>query len=420
MPPIFLSEIQKKPIWDAQGERVGRCVDVLVRGVGQPFPLVCALALRDGADAPRFIAAEQVGWLRPSILLTTERSKLSPYEPQGDELWLARQVLDRQIVDVDGRRVVRVNDLQLARVGEHLCLVGADVGTMGLLRRLGVEHPIRALFSALRRRPPEAVIPWEDVAPLQADAPIRLRVSRERIGKLHPADIAAIVSDLDRRTGQALIEALDDETLADTLEESPAELQVAVLNHLKPERAADILEKMGPDEAADLLADLPEQTIRRLLELMEEEDAADVRRLLAYPEDSAGGIMTTEFATVPEGLTAGQALDYLRRSEAAQEDEALYYIYITDQAGRLKGVLSLRDLVMCAPEVPLANVAETKPVTADLYTPQREVAHLVAKYDLLAVPVVDEEGVLHGIVTVDDAIDAFIPTAWKKRLPRFF
>jgi len=420
MPPIFLSEIQKKPAWDAQGERVGHCVDVLVGDVEQPFPLVRALALHDGADAPRFVTAEQVGWLRPSILLTAERANLSPYEPQGDELWLARQVLDRQIVDVDGRRVVRVNDLQLARVGEHLCLVGADVGTMGLLRRLGVERPALALFSALRRRPPEAIIPWGDVAPLQADAPIRLRVSRERIGKLHPADIAAIVSDLDRRTGQALVAALDDEMLADTLEESPAELQVAVLNHLTPERAADILEEMGPDEAADLLADLPDQTSKRLLELMEDEDAADVRRLLAYPEDSAGGIMTTEFAAVPEGYTAGQALDYLRRSEAAQEDEALYYVYVTDASGHLKGALSLRDLVMCAPDTPLADVAETDLVTADLYTPQRDVAHLVAKYDLLAVPVVDEEGLLHGIVTVDDAIDTLIPTAWKKRLPRFF
>jgi len=420
MPPIFLSEIQKKPVWDSQGERVGRCVDVLVRGVEQSFPHVRALVLREGADAPHFIAEEQVGWLRPSILLKTEQANIRPYEPQGDELWLARHILDKQIVDVDGRRVVRVNDLQLARVGEHLCLVGADVGTMGLLRRLGIERPARAMFSTLRRHLPEAVIPWEDVAPLEADAPIRLRVSRERIGQLHPADIAAIVNDLDRRTGRALIEALDNETLADTLEESPSELQVAILNHLEPERAADILEEMGPDEAADLLADLPEHKTERFLELMEDEDAADVRRLLAYPEDSAGGIMTTEFATVPEGLTANQALDYLRHSEVAQDDEALYYVYVTDVAGHLKGVLGLRDLVMCPPDTPLADVAETDPVTADLHTPQRDVAQLIAKYDLLALPVVDQENKLHGIVTVDDAIDPFIPTAWKKRLPRFY
>ncbi|MBC8249686.1 MAG: magnesium transporter [Anaerolineales bacterium] len=420
MPPIFLSEIKNKPVWDSRGEYVGRCADVLVGDVDQPFPRVRALSLRDVADTPRFVTAEQVGWLRPSILLTAEKPDLSSYEPKGDELWLARQVLDRQIVDMDGRRVVRVNDLQLARVGKHLCLIGADVGTTGLLRRLGAEKLIRIFFSTLRRRPPEAIITWKDVAPLQADEPIRLQISRERISKLHPADMAAIISDLNRRTGQALIEALDNETLADVLEESPSDFQVAILNSLAPERAADILEEMGPDEATDLLADLPDQTSQRLLELMEDEDAADVRRLLAYPEDSAGGIMTTEFATVPKGLTAGQALDYLRHSEAAQEDEALYYVYVTDTAGHLTGALSLRELVMCAPDTSLSDVAETDLVTVDLHTPQDEVAHLIAKYDLLAVPVVDEEGLLHGVVTVDDAIDAFIPTAWKKRLPRFY
>jgi len=420
MPPIFLSEIMNKPVWDSRGEYVGRCADVLVSDAGRPFPHVRALALRDGADAPRFVREDQVGWLRPSILLAAEKPDLSPYELKDDELWLVRQVLDRQIVDVDGRRVVRVNDLQLAKVGRHLCLVGADVGTTGLLRRLGLERLARRFFSALRRPLPEAIIPWEDVAPLQADAPIRLQVSRERISKLHPADVAAVITDLNRRTGQVLMEALDNETLADVLEESPSDLQIAVLDSLAPERAADILEEMGPDEATDLLADLPNQTSQHLLELMEEEDAADVRRLLAYPEDSAGGIMTTEFATVAEGLTAGQALDYLRHSQAAQEDEALYYVYLTDTSGHLKGGLSLRDLVMCAPDTPLSDVAVTDLVKVDLYTPQEEVAHLIAKYNLLAVPVVDQEGLLHGIVTVDDAIDAIIPTAWKKRLPRLY
>lgn len=420
MPPIFLSQIMKKPVWDSQGEYVGRCADVVVSDAGRAFPRVCALALRDGADAPRFVREEQVDWLRPSILLAAEKPDLSPYELKGDELWLARQVLDRQIVDVDGRRVVRVNDLQLAKVGRHLCLVGADVGTTGLLRRLGLERVARLFFSPLRRPLPEAIIPWENVAPLQADAPIRLQVSRERISKLHPADVAAIISDLNRRTGQALMEILDNERLADVLEESPSEVQIAVLDSLAPERAADILEEMGPDEATDLLAELPPETTRRLLELMEEDEAADVRRLLAYPEDSAGGIMTTEFVTVPEGLTAEQALDYLRHSQAAQEDEALYYVYLTDASGHLKGGLSLRELVVCPPDTSLRDVAETDLVKVDPHTSQDEVAHLIAKYNLLAVPVVDQEGLLHGIVTVDDAIDAVIPTAWKKRLPRFY
>jgi len=416
----FLSEILGKPVWDIRGERVGRCVDLLASNLEAPFPVIEAMAVKDGDRAPRFIAGEQIGYLQPAVLLTVDRRSIRPFEPSGNELHLARQVLDRQIVDTEGRRVVRANDVQITRMGDRFRLTGIDVGLMGLIRRLGIERPVRALLLTLKRPLPETILPWEDVATLHREGALQLRVSREKVSKLHPADIADIVSELDRPTGQALIESLDDELLADALEESSVEFQEAVLTHLKPERAADVLEEMAPDEAADLLADLPKETVERILRLMERKDAEDVRRLLAYPEDTAGGIMTTEFATVPEGLTCGEALDLLRRSEEAQEDEAMYYVYVVDENRVLKGVLSLRDLVMAPPDAPVAEHMQTHLITAGLLTPQEEVAHLVAKYDLLAVPVVDENGVLHGIVTVDDAIDAMLPTAWKKRLPRFY
>jgi Mg2+ transporter MgtE len=268
---------------------------------------------------------------------------------------------------------------------------------------------------------PSGVIPWEDVAPLQHDEPLRLQVSRDKITRLPPADIATILNDLDRHTSEALATTLSDEALADTLEESPMDMQVSVLSHLPPERAADILEEMDPDEAADLLAGLSDQTSAELLNLMEDEDAEDVQDLLRYPVDSAGGIMTTEFVHVPHQLTAGQALDYLRGSREAKEDEVMPYIYLTDENGRLYGIISLRDLVMASQDVPLDEWSEKEPLTVTPYTSQEEVAYLVAKYDLLAVPVVDEESdKLLGIVTVDDAIDAVLPTAWKKRIPRFF
>lgn len=416
----FLSQLQGKTVWDVRGERIGKCLDVLVADVGTAYPPIRALALSNGRDGPRFIAGEQLGWLKPEILLMVASSDLKAYKPKGDELWLGRQVLDQQIVDVEGRRVVRVNDLQFARVGERYCLVGADVGGMGLLRRLGIERPAQALLSVLKRQYAQAIIPWEVVAPLQAEAPIKLRISREKISKLHPADIAEIVSGLDRQMGRALMHSLDNETMAEILEEIEPELQVAVLEDLDRERAADVLEEMDPDEAADLLADLPPEASAQLLELMEDEDASYVRRLLVHPEESAGGIMTTEYATIPEGLTVAEAMDYLRRSEQAHEAEALYYIYVVDAAGRLKGVLDLRDLVLASPEAGIAEYEEREPITVNLSTHQREVARIVAKYNLLAVPVVDEKGVLHGIVTVDDAVDAIIPTAWKKRLPRIF
>ena len=415
---LYVSQLKGKQVWDAWGAPVGHCTDVLVGNPEHAFPPICALALRD-TDL-RFVAAEQVSALYPSIILTVPSKEIRPYTPRGDELWLIDRVLDRQIVDTEGRRVVRVNDLQVARVRDRFCLTGVDIGGLGLLRRLGAERPVGALLRLLKRPLPKGVIPWEDVAPLHREDPLRLRISRDRISQLPPADIAAILNDLDRHTGEALISSLDDVTLADALEEVSADLQVAVLAHLEPERAADILEEMPPDEAADLLADMPAQASDQLLELMEEEDAQDVRVLLTYPEDSAGGIMNTEFAAVPVGMRAGEALDYLRSSEYAREDEAMYYVYVVDEDMRLRGVISLRDLVMAPSDSALDDWIEQDPIAVQVHTPQEEVAYLVAKYDLLAVPVVEESAKLLGIVTVDDAIDAVLPTAWKKRIPRFF
>lgn len=415
----WLSRILDKPVWDPQGTQVGLCLDVLVSEVGKGLPPLRALAVGEKRGTPRLIPAESIAWLSPSIILKTATPP--PYEPKKDELWLRRQVLDRQIVDTEGRRVVRVNDLQLARTNSHYCLAGVDVGGLGLARRLGVEGAVVKALKALRRELPQGVIPWSDVAPLEADAPIiRLRVSRDKLSQLHPADIAAIVSELDRSTGQALLTTLDTPTVADTIQEIEPELQVSVLESLPPEKAADVLEEMDPNSAADLLADLEPTQREQLLDLMADEEAADVEKLLAYPEDTAGGIMTTEYSTIPVGLTAFQALAHLRQSPAAREDETMYYVYIVDEANKLRGVVTLRELVMAPPDMPVEKMMVDNPVTVAPLTPQDEVARIVAKYNLLAVPVVDEEGVLHGIVTVDDALDAALPTAWKKRLPRFF
>jgi magnesium transporter len=417
---MYLSRILGKPVWDEKGQRLGRCADVLAAEVETGFPSLRAIAVKDGQET-RLIAAGFVAWLTPSIILNT--SDPPGYEPRGDELWLARQILDRQIVDTEGRRLVRANDLQITRVsanGIRYHLAGVDVGTLGLLRRLGVEGLAMTLFRILRRQPPRAVIPWRDVAPLQADKPIRLRISLEKISEFHPADIADIIEDLDRPTGQALLQTLDTETIADTIQEIEPELQASMLGTLPPERAADVLEEMGPDDAADLLADLRPTQRARLLELMEAEDATDVQKLLTYPEDTSGGIMTTEFATIPMGLTVGEALDYLRQSQAAREDEALFYVYVVDEMQKLQGVIAVRQLVLATPQVAVQDIMETDVITVDPLRPQKEVARLVAKYNLLAVPVVDADNVMHGMVTVDDAIDAIIPTAWKKRLPRVF
>ncbi len=202
------------------------------------------------------------------------------------------------------------------------------------------------------------------------------------------------------------------------MEEMEPDTQVDVLEDLAPERAADILEEMSPDDAADLVADLDQDTRDVILSHMEQEEVAEVQELLGYPEDSAGGIMTTEFIAIDANLTATQAIDRLRELEP--DAETIYYVYVTDDEGRLVGVLSLRDLIVAAPTVPIGSVMIREPVAVGVLAGQDEVAEVVAHYNLLAVPVVDDEERLVGIVTVDDAIDTVIPTAWKKRLPRVF
>jgi CBS domain-containing protein len=354
----------------------------------------------------------------PAIPLKCRADEVTIYEPGEDDIFLSRDVLDKQIIDTNGARVVRVNDLELVRVNGTLYVGNVDIGLMGILRRLGVEGPIGRLSSALHLRAPHAFISWDDVELLRHDPFMRLRVPVGHISELHPADVAEIVSDMNKLEGGQFLDALDMEQLADTLEEVETDFQADLVENMPDEKVADLLEEMEPDEAADLLAELPEERSRELLALMNKEESDDVRKLLSYPEDSAGGIMTTEFASVPPEVTAEEAIRLLR--ETASDAETLFYVYVTDQGQHLKGVFSLKELIFAAPSAPVQEFMESRVKNVDLLTDQDEVAQVITKYDLLAIPVVDEQNVMHGIVTADDALDKIIPTAWKKRLPRFY
>ena len=418
---IYFSQLINQTVWDGYGSVVGKLEDILIDSTERKMPPIVALSLKKNPAEIDFIPASHIASLWPSITLKIGVDRLRAFKPSGHELPLLDRVLDQQIVDTEGRRLVRVNDLQIARAGEQFVLTGVDVSGTGLLRRLGLEKVGRSIGNAFNRPPKSVVIPWEFVASIEHDDPLRLSVSQNRLVKMPPADIAAIVNELDRHTSTALLEGFDNEALADTLEESSSEMQMTILSNMAPERAADILEEMDPDEAADLLADLPNGTSQALLELMEQDEALEVRSLLTYPEDTAGGIMTTEFAYVPEELTVGEALVFLRQSEDAQDDEVMYYVHILDHNGQLKGIVTLRDLVMADPNSDLRQWVEAEEIIVEPLTPQKEVAYMIAKYDLRSIPVIDPENqAMLGIVTVDDAIDIVLPTAWKKRLPRLY
>ena len=415
----FISDLINRPVVDVDGEPVGKLKEILARREpGNPYPKIVALEIRQGNQIIRVSIGDVRVLIAPGVSLTKTQAEIKPYEIQTEDLFLVRDILDMQIIDTNGVRVVRVNDLELLRLEGGFFVANVDIGGSGLMRRLGFKSFSRKLTEMSRHSSPPGIISWEDVELIDNDQPMRLRVPSEKVAELHPADLAEILSHLSPTEGRGFIESLDIGTLADTLEEIEPDFQVSLVETMSNERVADVLEEMEPDEAADLLAELPEDRSQEVLELMEDEEAKDVRKLLAYPEDTAGGIMTTEFFSIPANLTAGQVLKKLRSE--AQDAETIFYIYVTDESGHLVGVFSLRELVLADPRSLVSHFMHQRLIVLNEQDSQDDCAQAIAKYNLLAIPVVDNDNRLHGIVTADDALDKIIPTAWKKRLPRLY
>ncbi len=419
---LFLTELLGSEVVDSRQHRVGRVRDVTVR-VKEPYPEVSGIVL--GRRAPRVVPWTDVRtFAGREVALRRRSDEVERRQIESDQVWLARDVLDKQVVDLDGRRVVRVNDLQLTESRGGMLLVGADIGIRGILRRLGLEGLGKALLRLVGRDLPMVLVSWDVVDPLEhaeraaAGDALRLRISGSGIAKLHPADIADIVEELSARERQAVFQSLGEDLAADTLEEMELEDQVSVIEHMDVERAGEILEEMAPDEVADILAELPEERAQDILSAMEPAEAEDVEELLAYEEDTAGGLMTTEFVAVEEDLTAQQCIDELRRLEP--NAESIYYVFAVDEHEHLRGVLSLRDLIVAPPERPIRELLIRDVVKVRPDASAKEVAAVLTKYNLLALPVVDEEERLQGIVTVDDALDEVLPTSIKRKLPKIF
>ncbi len=415
----YVSELLGRRVTDVEGEPVGRVDDLIAsHPKGTLHPAIVALSVRRGR-ATLLVPFTEVGALAaPTIPLNSRLIDLPAYQASENDFYLARDILDRQIIDTNGVRVVRVNDLELARVNHHYYIANVDVGPLGLLRRLGVARGIQRMMRTVRRPLRPVTISWHDTEFLPGDRPMRLKVPGERIAELHPADLAEIISDLSRAESGRLLDTLDVETLAETLEEVEPDFQASLVEHMPDAKVAGVLDEMAPDEAADLLATLPPERSKDLLKLMGDEAAEDVERLLVYRPDTAGGIMNTEFISVPPDLTAGQAIDILRK--IANEAETIAYVYVTEPEGKLVGVLALPELVLADPNRPIAEFMHRRLVTVGLEDAQDVVAQAIAKYNLVAIPVIDPQGRIHGIVTADDALDKVIPTAWKKRLPHLY
>lgn len=412
---VFLSDVIGKPVRDVHGERIAAVKDLIVRINDQPYPTVTgAVARQSGRDffiKPSAVAAiDETG-----ITLSTTKLNVERFAKRPEEVLLAKHVLDRQLIDVDGRRVIRVNDLQIIPSEGGYKVGGVDISPRALLRRLGLRR-------LARTSRPDDLIDWADVEYFASeDSAVRLRVSHEKLSKLHPADIARLVDTVSFRQGAEIIASLDTQTAAETMEEMTPERQADLVEGMDSERAADILELMAPDDAADLLGDLEEAKARQLLDLMDEEVSDDVEELLSYEEDSAGGLMTTGFATVTPDMTVHEAMAHLQRMDP--KPTSAYYIYVVDSLDLdppvLVGVVSLRELVFRGLDCPISDIMTTEVRYAEPDTSLEDVARLMSEYNLLALPVL-EDGHILGIIAVDDVMERLAPVHWRERLPKLF
>ncbi len=405
---LYLSQLIGKPVVDASGERIGKISDVAI-STGEVFPRITSLAFLGPGKTPFMIS-----WRKyvetfdedDGICLRVDAPGIRFSYLQPDEVLLARDLLNRQIVDTQGMKVVRVNDLKLSVSGNQLRLLGAEVGLRGILRGLSpwIEKSAVSISKLCNKKIDEQIIAWNYMDLLDRDlSEVSLSVSHKRLEELHPADVADILEQLEPRQRAEVFRHLDDARAGEVVAELEDEFQADVFDDLDDERASKFLGSMDPDDAADIVRGLSYNKAETLLRLIGVEDAEEIRTLLGYRDETAGGIMTTKYVAVPEQTTMGEAIEVLRN--LPEDTPAIHYVYALDEADRLSGVISLRTLVLEHNDTRISDVMFTDLITVLPDEDEKDVASDITKYDLLAMPVVDEHNKLLGIVTFDDALD---------------
>jgi len=409
---MFVSDLIGDPVVDRVEEPVGRVKDVIIT-LGEVFPKVTGLLINTGAEKreEKVLLIGEIDLIGKQFVSTRSPKAGVPLTLLREgEVLLLRDVIDQQIVDLEGARVIRVNDLKLAKVNEDVRLIAADVGLSGMLRRLGLLGLASWLFSFFRKNVPEQMIGWDHVQNLSGG---KIAVPSKTITDLHPADVAHIISQVQTEKRTEIFSALTEKTAAEALHELEPMIGAVLISTLDTKKALGVLEKMPVDEAADILGDLPAEKTEELLRLMRVRKAAEIRKLLKHRDETAGGLMTTEFIALPQQLTVEQVISKLR--EAAPDTETIYYLYVINEHEQLVGVLSLRSLIVTPPERPISEIMIRAPLTVSPEMNQREVADFMSKYNLLAVPVVDLEKKILGIITIDDVMDLILPPVSRRK-----
>ena len=409
---FYFSLILGSRVYSQSGRPIGKLKDLVV-DVNSVRPKVVAVSLRTTkgviiVDYSCFRVEKLGGQFK------LQCSELKEYNLDGKRtFYLAKNILDRQIIDMDGRKLVRVNDLRLAIIANGTFLVAADVGFEGLLRRLGVAKPLKEAMKRIGVTLPSHLILWDVVETVDfGHAVIKLSKNYSNLEKLHPSDLADIIEDMDRNTQLAVLSSIDEEKAADVLEELQPEIQKSVVENLPLDKAADLLEKMPADEAADILDELGEEKAEELLREMEEEASGDIRELMEYPENSVGSIMTTDYILFSENDTVDQAIKELKRLRL--ESDITYYFYVVDASSKLSASVSLQDIVVAEPETRLGQIMNSNVLSVLDDDKIKHLSEIITKYSLLAIPVVNAEREMQGVVIINDVMHNLLKNRRKR------
>jgi magnesium transporter len=409
---IYFTELDKLPVYDVKGEYLGRLFDLCVDPSQNSLQVASYLVKAPKQDV-LCITHEQMQSLSVRAAQTSVRAAdIRCYAPDEGLLRVKKDVLDQQIIDVNHRKVVRVNDVDfdIQPIDGHteLRIVAVNIGFAAAVRRLlqglAAKHTIRLITSPFSSK----TIPWEFVNLIESDPArrLKLRISYERLAELHPADIADILEELSRDEQKAVIESLDDETAAQAISEIPTRMQAALLESIPPERAADIVEEMPPDEAADVLQELPPETSAEVLADMEKEEAKEVRGLLGFEENTAGALMTTEYVVVHESATVEGGIAALKYFEGPLE--SVHFLYLVNNDAVLTGAVPVARILLAEANSSLKDLSADPVMTVQADADETSVIDLFQKYNLMSLPVVDEKGHLLGVVTADDVLELVI------------
>jgi magnesium transporter len=418
---VFFSDILNRRVVNSEGKIIGKVVDLRV-ALGELFPPVVSIRIRQKKKGylvsfpwemvesinGRVISlkpeAENQISEKPSEMLNHTKTK-------GEEILLRDEILDKQVVDTYGAKVERVNDLHLLLADGQLRLVHVDFGVRGIFRRLGWVKYVDVFTNWLfAYQIPNKLLSWKYIQPLSHDPykqALKLNVTHRTLSEIHPSDLADILEDLDRHRRSYVFDALDVEAQADALEEVDDETRVSLIENLSEERASDIIEEMEPDEAADLLQDLSEEKKRDLIEGLEDDKREELEELLTFEEGTAGSIMTPNYIYCLQTDNVGKALEVFRGSDKPLD--SVSYIYVTDDKEKLLGLITLRDLILRPTDQTISSFMKKDIIKLKVDDSVKTAAEIFKKYKFLTIPVVDENEVMKGIVTLIDGVEAIFP-----------